>query len=142
MIDRRAFLAGFAIFAVPLAATAQSKEKVYHHGFLATEPTPNFGAFRETLRELGWIEGKNLVIESRNAEGDARRLPGLVQDLVSQRMDVILAAGPASLNAARAATKTIPIVMVASSRDPIGDGLSRAMRDRVAILRVSPPLWS
>ena len=123
MIDRRAFLAGFAIFAVPRAATAQSKEKVYHLGFLSSEPNPNLDAFKEALRRLGWIEGKNIVLEIRNAEGDARRLPSLAQDLVSQRMDVILAAGPASLNAAREATKTIPILMVASSRDPIGDGL-------------------
>ena len=125
-MDRRAFLAGFAILVAPRAASAQSKGKVYRLGFLAVEPHPNLDAFKDALRGLGWIEGRNIVIEIRNAEGDPRRLPGLAQDLVSQRMDVIVAAGPGSLNAARAATTTIPIVMVASSRDPIEDGLIKS----------------
>lgn len=125
-MDRRAFLVGFAILVAPRAASAQSKGKVYRLGFLAAEPNPNLDTFKDALRGLGWIEGRNIVIEIRNADGDARRLPGLAQDLVSQRMDVIVAAGPGSLNAARAATMTIPIVMVASSRDPIEDGLIKS----------------
>jgi putative ABC transport system substrate-binding protein len=74
------------------------------------------------LRDLGWVEGQNL--ERRIAEGHEERLPSLAAELTKLGVDVILAAGgPASLNAARRATKTIPIVMVASSRDPIGAGL-------------------
>src|SRR5712692_2378105 len=83
--------------------------------------------FFQGLRDLGWGEGRNVVIERRNAEGHEERLPGLAAELINLKVDVILAAGgPAALKAARDATKTIPIVMVASSRDPIGTGLIKS----------------
>src|SRR5262249_25848179 len=80
--------------------------------------------FFQGLQDLGWVEGRNLLVERRIAEASDERLVQAAAELVRLRVDVILAAsGPASLNAVREATKTIPIVMVASSRDPIGTGL-------------------
>jgi hypothetical protein len=81
-------------------------------------------AFFQGLGDLGWVEGRNLLVERRIVEAPDERLAQAATELVRLRVDVILAAaGPASLNAARGATKAIPIVMVASSRDPIGTGL-------------------
>ena len=129
VIGRRTFLAGsVALLAAPLAAEAEQSGKKPQIGVL------NIGGgagvldpFFQGLRDLGWAEGQNVVIERRNAEGHEERLPGLAGELINLKVDVILAAGgPASLNAARDATKTIPIVMVASSRDPIGTGLIKS----------------
>src|SRR5262249_3423163 len=84
-------------------------------------------AFRRGLRDLGWIAGQNVILELRSAEYRFERFPSLAMDLVRLPVDVILAAGgPASLKAAREATATIPIVMVASSRDPVAEGLVRS----------------
>jgi putative ABC transport system substrate-binding protein len=83
--------------------------------------------FFQGLRDRGWVEGQNLIVERRIAEGREERLPALAAELIHLKVHVILAAGgPASLNAARDATKTIPIVMVASSRDPIAAGLIKS----------------
>ena len=80
--------------------------------------------FFQGLQELGWVEGRNFLVQRRIAEASDERLAQAASDLVRLKVDVILAAsGPASLNAARGATKTIPIIMVASSRDPVGSGL-------------------
>jgi putative ABC transport system substrate-binding protein len=127
-VDRRRFLltslAG--VLAMPLVADAQEPAKRPPKlGVLALAAgTPGgsgvVAAFYQALRDLGWVEGQNLLIERRTGE----RMPELAAELVRLKVDVILAAsGPASLNAAREATKTIPIVMVASSRDPVGTGL-------------------
>ena len=129
MIDRRAFVAGaVALLAAPLAAEAQQPaKKLPTLGILAPAGGVQIGsgataAFLQGLRELGWIEGRNLLIEQRTVE--APDLGQAATELVRLKVDVILAAaGPASLNAAREATRTIPIVTVASSRDPIGTGL-------------------
>jgi len=119
-------LAG-SLLATPVAVEAQGPGKPSKKvgilsvggGSLAT-----IDPFFLGLRDLGWVEGQNLTIERRIADGREERLPRLAAELTQLRVDVILAAGgPASLNAAREATKTIPIVMVASSRDPIGAGL-------------------
>ena len=84
-------------------------------------------AFEDGLRDRGWVEGTNLLIERRYAEERPERYPALAADLVRVRVDVIVpAGGPASLKAATDATKTIPIVMVASSRDPIAAGLIKS----------------
>jgi putative tryptophan/tyrosine transport system substrate-binding protein len=131
MIDRRTFLAGTGavILGARLVAEAQQSGKKPRIGVLnvgggvgsVIEP------FLQGLRDLGWGEGQNVVIERRNAEGHEERLPGLAEDLINLKVDVILASGgPASLKAARDATKTIPIVMVASSRDPIATGLIKS----------------
>jgi putative ABC transport system substrate-binding protein len=79
-------------------------------------------SFREGLRALGYVEGQNLAIEQRYTEGVADRLPGLVADLVHRKMDAIVVDGTVAAMAARAATATIPIVLVLA-RDPVGTGL-------------------
>jgi putative ABC transport system substrate-binding protein len=78
-------------------------------------------AFRERLRELGYVEGRNIIIEYRYAEGKLERLPALVDELVRLKVDVILSGGPAVTRPAKEATKTIPIVM-AQDDDPVGSG--------------------
>jgi putative tryptophan/tyrosine transport system substrate-binding protein len=132
VIDRRAFvgIAGGGILVLPIAAHAQqSAKKPPTLGILAIAPGAPAGSapiagFYQGLRDLGWVEGRNLLIERRIAEASDERFVQAAAELVRLRVDVILAAsGPASLNAAREATETIPIVMVASSRDPIGTGL-------------------
>src|SRR5262249_47193719 len=108
---------------------AQQTRRIPKIGVLSTgggAPTV-IEPFFQGLRDLGWAEGQNLVIERRNAEGREERLPELAAELVHLNVDVILAAGgPPSLNAAQDATKTIPIVMVASTRDPIAAGLIKS----------------
>src|SRR5262249_56436363 len=78
-------------------------------------------AFRQGLRELGYVEGKNIVIEYRYAEGKFDRLPDLAADLVRLKVDVIVTSGPRPTRAAKEATVTIPIVM-AQDTDPVGSG--------------------
>jgi putative ABC transport system substrate-binding protein len=84
-------------------------------------PNPSEDAFRQHLRDLGYVEGHNLVIESRYAEGRLERLPDLVAELVQLKVEVIVAGGSPAIHAAQHATRTIPIVMAASG-DPVGEG--------------------
>jgi len=94
----------------------------------AGQTNPFFAAFESGLRERGYVEGRNILIERRSAEGHAERYPDLATELVRMKVDVIVAlAGPASLEAAREATNAIPIVMVASSRDPVAAGLVKSL---------------
>jgi putative ABC transport system substrate-binding protein len=132
VIDRRAFVGVVAggVLASPIAGHAQQPAKrLPTLGLLGIVPgTPQgsvlLAGFYQGLRDLGWVEGQNLRIERRIAEAADERLAQAAAELVRLEVDVILAvSGPASLNAAREATRTIPIVMVASSRDPIGGGL-------------------
>ena len=87
----------------------------------AESPWPLFDAFRLGLSDLGYVEGKNILIESRYAEGRLDRMPGLVNELVQQKVDVIVAVNNVIIRAAKEATKTIPIVMI-SSVDPVVAG--------------------
>jgi putative ABC transport system substrate-binding protein len=113
------------LFALCLPATAQQPPKVPRIGFLgAASPsanTPRTDAFRQGLRELGYVEGKNIVIEYRWAEGKFDRLPDLAAELVRLKVDVVVTAGSAATRPAKGATVTIPIVM-AQDNDPVGDG--------------------
>jgi hypothetical protein len=84
-------------------------------------------ALVEGLRERGWVEGKNLVLDWRFADWQPERLAELAGALVTARVDVIVVSGPAPMAAARAATRTIPIVMVASTIDPVRDGLVQSL---------------
>src|ERR1700752_3832864 len=97
------------------SAEAQQPTKIPQIGFLvASSPSVNaarFGAFQQGLRELGYKEGKSIVIEWRSAEGRLDRLPALAEELVRLKLDVIVTAGPADTKAATKATSTIPIVM-------------------------------
>jgi putative ABC transport system substrate-binding protein len=131
-LPRRTFVtlvAGGLLVSPVVAHTQQSAKKLPTLGVLALAGGAQIGsnaqaAFSQGLRDLGWVEGRNLLVERRIVEAPDERLAQAATELVRLRVDVILAAaGPASLNAAREATKTIPIVMVASSRDPIGIGL-------------------
>jgi len=104
---------------------AQQSKEVPRIGFLvASNSSANsdrIEAFRQGLRELGYVEGKNVVIEYRAAEGKLDRLPGLAADLIHHSVDVIVTAGPADTRAAKKATTTIPIVMTFDN-DPVGNG--------------------
>ena len=118
-----------AIFGVALLVTslaeAQSAGKIYRMGFLApgsaTGDRRPFEAFREGLRELGWVEGQNIAIEYRSADGRPDRLPDMAAELVRLKVDVIAAATALPVAAAERTT-TIPIVMLAVA-DPVGRGL-------------------
>jgi putative ABC transport system substrate-binding protein len=111
----------------PLAGEAQHAASLPRIGFLAPAPlsdpqVPRFlNAFRQGLRESGYVEGQNIAIEFRSAEGQYDRLPGLAAELVRLKVNVILAAGPLASQVAKQATETIPIVM-ASVADPVGAG--------------------
>src|SRR6266404_3152747 len=118
-MKRREFitLLGGAAAAWPLAARAQ-QPKVWRIGMLETISAElnaaNLGAFRRGLRELGYVEGRNLVLDYRSAEGDAKRFPGLVAELIHLNVDLIVTRGTPAVLAAKNATNTIPVVMAAS----------------------------
>ncbi len=124
-MDRRTFLVTLAdgLLAAPLAAEGQQAAKIFRIGYLATNPTPHFQeAFRQGLRDLGYVEGRNLVIEDRNAEGKLERLPALAAELVALKVDVIVAAATPAALAAKQATRTLPIVFTLVA-DPVTSGL-------------------
>jgi len=123
-MDRRAFLAGTGavLLAAPLAAEAQQAGRVPRIGFLGTFAGPAFDAFRQALRELGWVEGQNIAIDYRSAGGRLDRLPDVAAELVRLKVDIIVAEGTQGVAAAKNATETIPIVMIAGSADPVGLG--------------------
>jgi len=117
----------FAVFLTALAAGAEQPGKVVRIGLLAGVPFTDpdsahiWGAFTEGLRELGYVEGKNVTFERRAADGRYEQLPALAADLVRLKVDVIVA-GPTPGLAAKQATRRIPIVLVAAP-DPVGQGL-------------------
>ncbi len=116
-MDRRAFLGTLALLGAPLAVEAQPAGKMHRVGILgesASDPAEErvWQAFRGGLRELGWIEGQNIAIESRWAEGNSTRLPELAAALVGLKVDVIVTRGSTYVEGARKATSTIPIVFV------------------------------
>ena len=124
-MDRRTFISGITVglLAAPLAVAAQQPGKVYRIGLLSpTSQSPSIEAIREGLRTLGYVEGQNLVIEYRSAEGRFDRLPDFAVELVRLHVDVIVAVVTQASVAAKNATSTIPIVMMAVG-DPVGAGL-------------------
>jgi putative ABC transport system substrate-binding protein len=106
-------------------AEAQQPKRIHQIGFLGATPSSvisdRLEAFRQGLRELGYVEGKNILIEYRYAEGKLDRLPALASELVHLKLNVIVAAGPQATRRVKEATGTIPIVM-AYVFDPVGDG--------------------
>jgi putative tryptophan/tyrosine transport system substrate-binding protein len=128
-VDRRAFLGTVAgsLLAAPLAAGAQQMQGMPKIGVLLLfgapgQPNPLLDAFRGGLRDLGYVEGQNLVIEYRWSEGQAQRLADQAADLVRLRVAVIVTAGTPATLAAKTATNSIPIVMT-NVGDPIGSGI-------------------
>src|ERR1700675_4467690 len=125
-MDRRdTVLALLALGAAPLAAEAQQAAKIARIGYLS----PNLAtgphlreAFRQGLRDLGYVEGRNLVIEYRDAGGKVERLPALAAELVALKVDVIVAASTLPALAAKQATRALPIVF-AYAADPVASGL-------------------
>ncbi len=109
------------LLAGPLPAEAQKAGKVYRIGYLDPRPAAP-KEFRQGLRELGYVEGKNIVIEPRFAKGKFDRFPGFAAELVRFRVDIIVAVSNPAARAAKNATTTIPIVMLAAG-DPIRRGL-------------------
>jgi len=129
-MERRAFIGTVAggLLAAPLAAEAQ--QTVVLVGILAsgsTRSAPLNGDFEERLRELGFVEGRNLAIEFRSAEGFVDRLPGLAAELVQLKAHVILAHTVPAVRAVRTASSTIPIVTIATDYDPIAAGFIRGL---------------
>jgi putative ABC transport system substrate-binding protein len=122
-MERRTFLGAMAggLLAAPLAARAQQPGKVYRIGYLGIGgPTPGSEAWRQGMRDLGWVEGQNLLIEFRWADS-AQRLPELAAELVRLNVDLIFAPSSTQVEAARRATITIPIVF-STHADPVGVG--------------------
>jgi putative ABC transport system substrate-binding protein len=113
------------LLALCASATAQQPTQVPRIGHLAAASLSAVAArteaFRQGLRELGYVEGRNIVIEYRSAEGKLDRIPALAAELVRLKVDVIVTGGPTATRAAKEATSTIPIVMTQDS-DPIGTG--------------------
>jgi putative ABC transport system substrate-binding protein len=118
------------LFATQVGTEAQPAGKVPRIGFLmSTSPSTiadRLEAFRWSLRELGYLEGKNIVVEYRWAEGKIARLPDLATELVRLKADVIVTAGPTVTRAAKEASSTIPIV-VAFDSDPVGSGVAASL---------------
>src|SRR5215467_6442367 len=131
-MERRSFLRlGFVgLLAAPRVARAQSLARHARIGFLnntnAELAAPSTEAFIQGLRELGWMEGKNLTIEYRWADGNMDRHSALACELVKAHVDVIVTAGPAAVRAARDATKTIPIVATIMP-DPVAFGFAASL---------------
>jgi ABC-type uncharacterized transport system substrate-binding protein len=127
MLGNLRLIAGVLCFTASLAGEAQQTSKVYRMGYLSlgsasTTYTRPLEAFRQGLRDLGWDEGRNLLIEYRYAEGQADRLPALADELVRLKVDLIVASPTPSALAAKEATRTIPIVGM-SLTEPVAIGL-------------------
>ena len=128
MITRGRFIGALAagLVTAPPTLRAQESGKVWRIGFLggasASSTTPRVEALRRGLRELGYVEGRNLTIEFRWAEGNAARLPALAAELAKLKVDVIVSEGTSATIAARRTTTTIPIVFSVAG-DPVGTGL-------------------
>ncbi len=152
-MERRTFIGTMAggLLAAPLAAEAQQAGKVARIGYLSYLGTNNRAAsphlheaFLQGLRDLGYVEGRNLVIEYRRAEGKLERLPALAAELVALKVDVIMAVGTAEALAAKQATSTLPIVFagaqvsmrvghgeIGRASQDCGPGLSRVTDDEL-----------
>jgi putative tryptophan/tyrosine transport system substrate-binding protein len=131
-LRRASVLLALVLLATPLAAVAQRAGKVHRVGYLSPvslalqTQSGVLEAFRQGMRDLGYIEGQNLVIEYRWAEGQPQRLPDLAASLVQLPVDVIVASGPDGIRAAQGATNTVPIVMTVI-HEPVALGLIKSL---------------
>jgi putative ABC transport system substrate-binding protein len=129
--------------AASLVGSAQPAAKVYRIGVLGNENTPPWEGFRQGLRDLGYVDGRNVTMEWRWSEGRTDRLPALAIELVGLRVDVIVASGTQAVRAAKQATGTIPIVMTVSSYpDKIGlvESLARPGGNVTGLSNIAPEL--
>ena len=121
----RSILVAVILLAVAVIAEAQQPKKVPRIAWLTSSPLSGNAnrseAFRQGLRELGYMEGENIVIEYRSGEGNRDRVPALAVELVHLKVDVIVTAGASTTRSAKAATTTVPIVM-AQDIDPVESG--------------------
>jgi len=126
-----AFFSLLVLGVVPCISDAQQPGKVWRVGMLETlsmaSNAANLNAFLKSMRELGYVEGQNLVLDYRSADGDADRFPKLATELIRGNVDVIVTRGTPATHAARAATAHIPIVTAASS-DMVSTGLAKSLR--------------
>ena len=129
MSDRRTFIGSIAggLLALPLAAQSQQAGRIYRLGFLHPGARPSSGAgflgsFTDPMRELGYVENRNLSVEARFAENNSNRLPELARELVLLKPDAIVAIGTSAIRAGREVTTTIPIVFL-NNVDPVAAGL-------------------
>ena len=127
MNRRDSIFAVLALGAVPLCSLAQQQGKIWRVGFLSQRARPDsldsdiFGAFPRGMRDLGYVEGENLMIEWRFANGNVERLPGLVAELIRLKVDAIVTSSTPATKVLQKATTTIPIVM-GTIGDPVGSG--------------------
>jgi putative ABC transport system substrate-binding protein len=112
---------GALLFALCSVADAQQAGKISRLGILANVAAPQIDALRQGLRDAGYVEGQNIIIETRYAEGRLERLPDLAAELVQLKVDVIVSIGPATPYAAKS-IKSIPVVM-GYSGDPVDAGI-------------------
>jgi len=135
------------VLTIAIMAEAQQTGKVPRIAYLTLVPlsanVARVEAFRQGLRELGYVEGKNIVIEWRSGEGKVERLPSLISEVVNLKVDVIVTSGPQATRPAKKATTTIPIVM-AFDTDPVGNGfvasLARPGGNVTGLSALSPEL--
>ena len=145
MIDRRTFISTLAsgLLASPYRTLAQQPPKFYRIGVLGGSDGAPWQAFSQALRELGYVEGRNVTLEWRWAEGRADRFPALADELVQSKVDIIVAGGTQAVRAAKEATSTIPIVMsVSAYPDKIGlvESLAHPGGNVTGLSNVSPEL--
>jgi len=119
------FFVGALVFALSFPAHAQETKRIPRIGYLSAgsaSGNPRIEAFRQGLREVGYVVGKNIAIEYRNADGRLDRLPALAAELVKLKVDIIVSAASSATAAAKQATATIPIVMT-NEGDPVSSGM-------------------
>jgi putative ABC transport system substrate-binding protein len=112
-------------------AQAQQRNNIFRIGYVRvvgvpSPPGPNVEAFRQGLQDLGYMEGKNILIEFRYANGNRERIPSLVAELVQLKVDLLISGDDPAIRAAKQATKTIPIIMVIN-QDPVASGLVNSL---------------
>jgi len=126
-MKRRAFIVGLGgAVAWPVVARGQQDRKVYRIGILTVAPERTWDGFFQELRERGYVDGQNLIIEPRYSEGKAERWSELANELVGLKVDVIVVSTTPAALAAKKATGTIPIVFP-TAFDPVGAGLADSL---------------
>jgi len=129
-MNRRTFVGLGACVLAGLPSTARSQQpRVYRIGYLNPTESHDVGAiaFRQALKDHGYVVGQNVILEERFAEDHVERLPALAAELVATRVDIIVAVSPTAIRAARGATQTIPIVMAFSGDDPVKSGFAKTL---------------